>query len=62
MGSDGVFEVLENSQVESIVLPYYNNNKPETAASSLVERSILQWRKETDGQDDITAIVVFFDI
>lgn len=59
IASDGIFEVLDNNQVDSIVMPYYINNKPETAASSLVERAVLQWRKETDGQDDITAIIVF---
>ncbi len=62
LGSDGIFEVIDNNLASSIVLPYYTNNKLELSASVLVEKAVLQWRKETDGQDDITSIIVFFDL
>ncbi len=61
MGSDGIFEVIENNLVEGIVLPYFTNNKPELSASALVERAVINWKKESDGQDDITALIVFLD-
>ena len=61
MGSDGIFEVIENSLVEAIVLPYFTNNKPELSAGALVERAVINWKKESDGQDDITALIVFLD-
>ena len=62
LGSDGIFEVIDNNLAANIISPYYTNDKLELSASVLVEKAVLQWRKETDGQDDITAIIVAFDL
>ena len=61
VASDGVFEVLSNTLVESIVNSYYKANDPQGASARLVDEAAKQWKK-TDGQDDITCVVVFFNI
>jgi len=61
IASDGIFEVLDNLVVENCILQCYLDQKYETSAGVLVEKAVLQWRRESNGQDDITAIIVFFD-
>ena len=61
IGSDGVFEVMSNTEIENTVRMPYLNRKPEIAANILVDKAVVQWRKESDGQDDITALIIFFD-
>lgn len=60
IGSDGIYEVLSNNDIESIVKMSILNKRQEQSASILVDKAVLQWRKECDGQDDITAVIIYF--
>ncbi len=60
MASDGIFEVLDNTLVQNCILSVIFENKEEVAASVLVEKAVQQWRRHTNGQDDITTIIAFF--
>ncbi len=53
--------MLNNNEIESIVKPYFLNKQLDISANVLVEKAIYQWRKESDGQDDITSVIIFFD-
>jgi serine/threonine protein phosphatase PrpC len=61
LASDGVFEVFNNVQVEGYLVPFCSEGKQDLSATVLVEKAAAQWKKESDGQDDITAIVAFFE-
>lgn len=60
IASDGIFEVLDNIQVENCVLNAIFENKFEVAAGLLVDKAVQQWRRHSNGQDDITTIIAFF--
>lgn len=62
IGSDGIFEVLSNMQIQNILMPSYNSKSHETSASLLVDKAVSNWRKQSDGQDDITTIIIYIDI
>ena len=62
LASDGIFEVLENSQIDSTILSVYHENKFEISAGIVVDKAVRQWRAESNGQDDITTIIVFFEV
>jgi len=62
LASDGVWEFLSNEEVAQIVLPFFNKKNAEGAAESLVREAFKQWRREEDVIDDITCIVIFFDV
>lgn len=36
-------------------------NKKEIAAGILVDKAVQQWRRQTNGQDDITTVIAFFE-
>lgn len=57
--SDGVWEFLSNEEVLDITLPFYNNNDPEGMCNALVNKSIIQWTREDEVIDDITAVAIF---
>jgi len=48
--------------VANIVYPFYLKKNAEGAAECLVREAFKTWRKEEDVIDDITCIVVFFDV
>ena len=60
IGSDGIWEFLENQKVANIVLPYYQKNDPDGACKALIKEATEWWNKEDIVIDDITVIVVFF--
>jgi serine/threonine protein phosphatase PrpC len=60
LGSDGIWEFLENKKVAEIVLPFYEKNNPEGACKELKKKATELWNKEDIVVDDITCIVVFF--
>ena len=57
--SDGVWEFLQNKDVQDLVLPFLLKNNPEGACDKLVNESVAWWRREDEVIDDITAIVLF---
>lgn len=62
IATDGVWEFLSNQEVAEIVMPYYLENQPEAAANAVVRASHARWRQEEEVVDDITVVVVFFDL
>ena len=62
MASDGVWEFISSEESVRMVNPFWERNDPEGAVNLLVKKSVEHWRREDDVIDDITAIVVFFDI
>jgi serine/threonine protein phosphatase PrpC len=61
IGSDGVWEFLSNEEVAEIVLPFYKNNQPESAANEIVKAAYRRWREEEEVVDDTTAVVIFME-
>lgn len=57
-----MWEFLSNQEVADLVLPYYIENQPEAAANAIVRASHAKWRQEEEVVDDITVVVVFFDV
>lgn len=60
IASDGVWEFLSNIKVCRIIDPFYAKRDPEGACAKLVEESAKMWKKEDEGQDDITCVIIFF--
>ena len=61
MASDGIFEVLKNEQIEHELSKCYKESSFEGSANLIVEKASQQWKKESNGQDDITIIIAFFE-
>ena len=61
IGSDGVFEFIDSSEIVEIVKDFYIKNDIQGCVETLVEESTKRWMKEEQVIDDITVIVVFFD-
>ncbi|CAD8143716.1 unnamed protein product [Paramecium pentaurelia] len=59
IGSDGLWEFLDNNQIVEITHQYFLNNDPQGACQKLIQESKTQWKKFSEGVDDITVIVVF---
>lgn len=62
MGSDGLWEFIDNQEAASVILPYYLKGKLEDGIDALVNLAYKRWTAEDDSVvDDITVIVVFLD-
>jgi len=62
IGSDGIYDQLNNLQVIEIVSKFWSTGKAKDAAEELINAARLKWIKEDEEViDDITAIVVFFN-
>ena len=59
MASDGVWDVLENSEVIGIVEKFYTDSNAEGASQALVNEARRIWKKKYTQIDDITASVIF---
>lgn len=58
MGSDGLFDYLDNDQIADLV--WENRNKPaEDVAKKLVKLSVDKWKEKDSVIDDCTCIVVY---
>ena len=60
LGSDGVWDFLENENVAKIGNKYYLKNNPEGFCNEILENASYWWEKEDNVVDDITALIVFF--
>lgn len=60
IGSDGIWDFLDNNQVMNIVKPFYEKNDSEGACKELVKKATEKWVTQDDVIDDITVIVIFF--
>ena len=61
IGSDGVFEFLNNESVKNIAKKYYLDNNPSELCHQVINYSVYQWKQNEDVIYDITIVAVFFD-
>ena len=61
IASDGLWEFMSNEEVSNIVNPFFDQNRPESAANALVEAANLRWSQEEEVVDDITVVIVFLN-
>lgn len=60
LGSDGLFEVLSNLEILTILERFWEGRRVEEACDALMEAALRQWRDlRYDSIDDITFIVMF---
>ncbi|CAI2384423.1 unnamed protein product [Moneuplotes crassus] len=64
IGSDGLWEFMDNKEVLDIILPFYKKDKtkPEKAIDKLIKKASQKWSKEENVVDDITIILVYLNI
>lgn len=60
IGSDGIWDFIDNNEVMNIVKPFYEKNDCEGACKELVKKATEQWMTQEEVIDDITVIVIFF--
>ena len=61
LGSDGVWDFLDNENVAKIGNKYYLGKNPEGFCNEILEKAKYWWEKEDSVIDDITTLVVFFN-
>jgi serine/threonine protein phosphatase PrpC len=62
IASDGVWDVLTNEEVISIVKPFWNNKDILSATDFLVKECVKKWKENVEGVvDDISVIVIFIE-
>ena len=62
LGTNGLWEFIENEECVKIIRIFYENGKDAKGAlKTLVREAILRWKSEKNYVDDITAILLFFD-
>ena len=62
IASDGIWEFLSKEKVTHYVNKFYKKNNIYDAALKLVKKSTSCWEKEDNVIDDITVIVIFFNM
>ena len=60
LGSDGVWDFLDNENVVKIGNKYYLKNNPKGFCNEILENASYWWEKEDNVVDDITALIIFF--
>ncbi|CAD8203341.1 unnamed protein product [Paramecium pentaurelia] len=60
LGSDGIWEFLDNQSIAELVYPFYQKNDAQGACQKIIQESVAGWKAHSEGIDDITAIVIFF--
>lgn len=59
IGSDGLWEFIENEEVMKTVIPAFVRNDPEEAVKELESMAVKAWEREDESVDDITIQVIF---
>lgn len=59
LGSDGLWEFLENAEIVKLLAPYYLNDDLEGACEMLLNEAVSRWNKVCSVVDDITFVIVF---
>lgn len=62
IGSDGVWEFISNDEACDIVRPFYLKNSAVGAADELVKEARRRWKMEEEIIDDITCVIIFFNV
>ena len=60
LGSDGIWEFLDNVKVKNIGKQYYLNCNSKILCEELYSSSLIQWQINDSIVDDITVIAIFF--
>lgn len=59
LGSDGLWEVLDNAEVVKVLSKFYDKGEIFKSADKLMEVCIGKWLKKSFAIDDVTFIVIF---
>ena len=59
IGSDGVWQYLSNSDIESIIKPFLNKNETENCCKEIIRKASLKWIENDLMVDEITVSVIF---
>lgn len=62
IASDGIWEFINNQNCVKIVSEFYDAGDINKACDSLLKEAIYMWNSEDNVVDDITLIIVFFNI
>lgn len=62
IASDGIWEFISSHHCIRIISEYYETNNLEKACDALMAEAIKHWNAEDNVVDDITFILVFFNI
>jgi serine/threonine protein phosphatase PrpC len=62
IGSDGLFEFIQNEEIIRIASNHWKNKNPQAACLALVRASDERWRREEESIDDITCICAFIEV
>lgn len=62
IGSDGLFEFIDNEEMVRLVTGQLRSNNPNTISANLCELAAEKWRMEEETVDDITCVCVLFEI
>ncbi|CAD8091990.1 unnamed protein product [Paramecium primaurelia] len=60
LGSDGIWEFLDNQSIAEMVYPFYQKNDVQGACQKIIQEAVAGWKAHSEGIDDITAIIIFF--
>ena len=62
IGSDGIWQYLENEDISEIVRPFLVEKNAENAVKEIIRKSSLAWIEKDKIADDITVSVIFLKI
>ena len=62
IGSDGLFEFMENEDIKDIVMKFVDKCDAVGCCKKLVEEARKSWTNDGNICDDITVIVLFFKV
>ena len=57
-----MWEYLSNEEVMDIVMKYYYKGDTKNAVNDVFKEASMRWKKEGLVMDDITCIVVFYNL
>ena len=62
IGSDGIWQYLENENVSEIIRPFFVEKNAENAVKEIIRKSSLAWIEKDKIADDITVSVIFLKV
>lgn len=61
LGSDGVWEFIDNEECIYFIKDYYRKGDVYGASNAIVEEAYKRWKQKENLVDDITVVVAFFE-
>lgn len=62
IGSDGIFEFIQNEEIVKIVVPFWRLQDTSGACKAMAKEAHDRWCREEEVIDDITALCIFLNI